>query len=145
MGEWSASRPGRFLPPGKTRYPLYRRLGGPQGRSEHVRIISPPPRFDPQTVHPVAIAILTELPVPLTIIIRTIVYISDHFIVSTASLLRQFSIGVVSTSPSFTESWVSKLGRIKFFPYINHLFWYWLIWNRILGFSVTIFVGLILS
>ena len=30
--EWSAARPGRTLPPGKTRYPLYRRLGGPQGR-----------------------------------------------------------------------------------------------------------------
>jgi len=32
-GEWSAARPGRTLLPGKTRYPLYRRLGGPQGRS----------------------------------------------------------------------------------------------------------------
>jgi len=32
--EWSAARPGRTLPPGKSRYPLYRRLGGPQGRSE---------------------------------------------------------------------------------------------------------------
>jgi len=31
--EWSAARPGRTLPPGKTRYPLYRSLGGPQGRS----------------------------------------------------------------------------------------------------------------
>jgi len=31
--EWSAARPGRTLPPAKTRYPLYRRLGGPQGRS----------------------------------------------------------------------------------------------------------------
>ena len=30
------------LPPGNTRYPLYRRLGGPQGRSERVRKISPP-------------------------------------------------------------------------------------------------------
>ena len=28
-GEGSASRSGRSLPPGKTRYPLYRRLGGP--------------------------------------------------------------------------------------------------------------------
>jgi hypothetical protein len=28
------------LPPGKTRYPLYRRLGGPQGRSGRVRKIS---------------------------------------------------------------------------------------------------------
>jgi len=30
-GEGSVSRPGRSLPLGKTRYPLYRRLGGPQG------------------------------------------------------------------------------------------------------------------
>ena len=27
-GEWSAALPGRILPPGKTRYPFYRRLGG---------------------------------------------------------------------------------------------------------------------
>ena len=32
-GEWSAARPGSTLPPGKTRYPFYRRLCGPQGRS----------------------------------------------------------------------------------------------------------------
>ena len=31
-GEGSASRPYRSLCPGKTRYPLYRRLGGPKGR-----------------------------------------------------------------------------------------------------------------
>ena len=42
------------LPPGKNRYPLYRRLGGPQGRSGRVREISPPPGFDPRTVQPVA-------------------------------------------------------------------------------------------
>jgi hypothetical protein len=53
-GEGSASRPGRSLTPGKTRFPLYRRLGGPQGRCEQVRKISPPPEFDPQTVQPVA-------------------------------------------------------------------------------------------
>ena len=33
------------LPPGKTRYPLYTRLGGPQGRSEQLRKISPPTRI----------------------------------------------------------------------------------------------------
>ena len=38
----------------KTRYPLYRRLGGPQGRSERVRKISPLPGFDPRTVQLVA-------------------------------------------------------------------------------------------
>jgi len=42
------------LPPGKTRYPLYRRLGGPLGRSGLERKISPPPGFDPRTVQPVA-------------------------------------------------------------------------------------------
>ena len=32
-GEWSAARPGRTLPPGKTCYPFYRRLVVPQRRS----------------------------------------------------------------------------------------------------------------
>jgi len=50
----SASRPGSSLPPGKSRYPLYRRLDGPQGRSGHMRKISAPPGFDPRTVQPVA-------------------------------------------------------------------------------------------
>ena len=42
------------LEPGITRYPLYRRLGGPQGRSGRVRKISLPPGFDPRTVQLVA-------------------------------------------------------------------------------------------
>jgi hypothetical protein len=42
------------LSPGKTRYPLYRRLGGPQGRSGRVRKISPPPGFDPRNFQPLA-------------------------------------------------------------------------------------------
>jgi len=44
-----------FLPPGKTRYPLYKRLGGPQGRTGRVwKISPPPPGFDPRTFQPVA-------------------------------------------------------------------------------------------
>jgi hypothetical protein len=31
------------LPPGKTRYPLYRRMGGPHGLSGRVRKIAPTP------------------------------------------------------------------------------------------------------
>jgi len=42
------------LPPGITQYPLYSRLGGPQGRSTRVQKISPPPEFDLRTVQPVA-------------------------------------------------------------------------------------------
>ena len=43
------------LPLGKTRYPLHRRLGRPQGRSGGVRKISPPTQgFDPRPLQPVA-------------------------------------------------------------------------------------------
>jgi len=50
-GEWSAARPGRTLPPGKTRYPLYRRLGGPQDGLDGPKISSPP-GFDPEPSSP---------------------------------------------------------------------------------------------
>jgi hypothetical protein len=40
-GEWSGVRPRRTFPPGKTRYPLYRRLGGPQGRSGRAENLAP--------------------------------------------------------------------------------------------------------
>jgi hypothetical protein len=42
------------LPPGKTRYPFYRRLGGPQGRSGRMRKFSSQHGFDHRTVQPVA-------------------------------------------------------------------------------------------
>jgi len=53
-GEGSASRPGRTFSPRKSRYSLYRRLGGPQGRYGQVRKISPSPGFDPPTIQPIA-------------------------------------------------------------------------------------------
>ena len=40
-GEWSAARPGRTLPPGKSQYPFYRRLGGPQSRSGRAENLVP--------------------------------------------------------------------------------------------------------
>jgi len=39
--EWSAARPGRSLPPGKTRYPFYRRLCGPEGWSGRAENLVP--------------------------------------------------------------------------------------------------------
>ena len=54
-GGWEVNvTPRPLYPPGKTRYPLHRRLGGPQDRSGRVRKISPPPGFDPRTVLSVA-------------------------------------------------------------------------------------------
>ena len=40
-GKWSSARPGRTSPPGKTRYPFYRRLGGLQGRSGRAENLVP--------------------------------------------------------------------------------------------------------
>jgi hypothetical protein len=37
----------------ETQYPLYRRLGGPQGQVGQVWIFLPPPGFDPQNAQPV--------------------------------------------------------------------------------------------
>ena len=53
VGEWTAARPGRTLPLEKTRYPFYRRLGGPQGwfgRAENLV----PTGIRSRTVQPVA-------------------------------------------------------------------------------------------
>ena len=42
------------LTPGKTKYPLYRRLGGPRGQSGRLRSILPTLAIDPRTFQPVA-------------------------------------------------------------------------------------------
>ena len=63
-GKRSASRPGSTLPPGKTWYPLYRRLGGPQGWSGLVRKISPHWDLIPRPSSLQAVAISTTLPGP---------------------------------------------------------------------------------
>jgi len=51
-GEWSAASPGHTLPPGKTQYPFYRRLGGPQGRSGWVENLVPT-RIQSWTIQPI--------------------------------------------------------------------------------------------
>ena len=53
MGVGGQSHDPAALTPGKTQYPLYIRLSGPQGRSGQVQKISPPPGFDPRTVQSV--------------------------------------------------------------------------------------------
>ena len=52
-GGWSTPRSADLLP-GKDRYPLYRRLGGSQGRSGRARKIFPLRGFDPRIVQPIA-------------------------------------------------------------------------------------------
>ena len=50
LGRVVNAGPSRFTPGKETRYPLYRRLEGPQGPSGPVSEISPLPRFDSLTV-----------------------------------------------------------------------------------------------
>jgi len=52
------------LPPGKTRYPLYRRLGGPQVRSEGVRKTLLLQEFDLRAFQPVA-RLCTDWAIPV--------------------------------------------------------------------------------
>jgi len=55
------------LPPGNTRYLLYRRLDGPQSRSGRVWKTSPQPGFDPQTAQLVA-SRYTDCAIPASIL-----------------------------------------------------------------------------
>ena len=58
---WLAARPGRTLPPRKTRYPFYRRLGRPQGWSGLAENLGSIPDIPVRS----SVAIPTELPGPL--------------------------------------------------------------------------------
>ena len=70
------------LPPEKTRYPLYRRLGRHQGRSGEGRKISPPPGFDPRTVQPAA-SRYTDWAIPARFALRDVklVLLRDKIVV----------------------------------------------------------------
>jgi len=61
---------GRTVPPGKTRYPFYRRLGGPQGRSGRAENLFPTGIRSPDRPTRSSVAIPTELPAHLSIIQR---------------------------------------------------------------------------
>jgi hypothetical protein len=67
-GKWSASRPGRFTPQGKSPwYPLYRRLDGPQSRSGHCveEKNSQPPRGFESTISNKVTLWITRLSMPM--------------------------------------------------------------------------------
>jgi hypothetical protein len=79
-GEGSVSHPGRSLPPGRTLYPMYRRLGGPQGRSGQVRKISPPLGLNSRTVQPIG-SRYTDCGIPAhtpNCGVYEMFYLSDH-------------------------------------------------------------------
>jgi len=74
-GEWSASRPGRTLPPGKDPVPILQDAGWAPSPGLDGRKISSPPGFDPGPSSPQSVAVPTELPGQLNgITIPPIIY-----------------------------------------------------------------------
>ena len=108
-GEWSAARPGRTLPPVKTRYPLYRRLCGPQGRSGRAENLAPP-GFNTRTVHPLAQS-LYRLSYPAHIYHCTTLNLSQRAV--RYSVREQFHLMTVQFRPKYFGNNVS--GRYRVF------------------------------
>jgi hypothetical protein len=78
-GEWSEACPSCTLPPGKTRYPFYRRLGGPQGRSGQAENPVPTGIWS-QTVQPV-VSRYTDWATRPHIVIYTDMILTVHLLV----------------------------------------------------------------
>ena len=74
MDEGGQRQAPAVLPPGKTRYPLYSKLGVLQDCSGWVRKISPKNEFDPRTVQP-AMSPVVSTPSGLTCTYRYLVYV----------------------------------------------------------------------
>jgi hypothetical protein len=73
MGVGDCHANGRFIPGKETRYTLYGKLGGFQGRSGQVPKTSPPPGFDPRAVQPVA-SRFTDRAIPVMVYSSSSVY-----------------------------------------------------------------------
>ena len=84
------------LPPGVTRYPLYRMLGGAQGRSGRVKKISPPPGFHLRNVQPVA-SRHNDYAIPAL----------------TPKMDVQYAIGIVGSPPKHTDQLPPCNAQIK--------------------------------
>jgi hypothetical protein len=99
---------------GKTWYPLYRRLGGPQGWSGQVRKISPPLGFDPRTVQPIG-SRYTNYATQLMDMFHIEFYPNwvaniDIMVIISFSAIVKYGF----TLPVFTELTVSQLHRTEF-------------------------------
>ena len=107
-------------PPGKTQYPLYRRLGVPEGSSRLVRKISPPLEVDPWTFQPVASHYTwfespseSCLPEVKMLIFSPILWKTRCIIVGIATLLRgrRFYVRVKVKWSRYRPGVVQRVGR----------------------------------
>jgi len=88
--EWSAARPGRTLPPGRNRYRFYRRLVGPQDRSENLVTTG----IRSRTVQPVAQS-LYRLSYPAHIYMCVYIYIYIYIYINFLKIDSAFYLDCV--------------------------------------------------
>jgi len=106
-GEWSAARPGRTLPSGKTQYPFYRRLGGPQGQCGRAENLVPT-GIRSRTVQPVVSRYTDWATGPTT---------------SKINLKQKDRTGNLSLDENLILKWILKRGDRK-------------MWNRLICFRI---------
>ena len=118
-GEGSAARPGRTLPPGKIRYPFYRRLVGPQGCSG--RGGKSRPHRDSIPDRPASSQSLYWLSYPahnknkIIIIIIAIIKFTARFTCEAHSVFSSFSAAHVFSLKTSSDAKTSQL------PYVYNL------------------------
>ena len=95
-GEWLAACPGCTLLPGKTRYPFYMRLGGPQGRSGRAANLVPT-GIRSRTVQPVVSRYNDRATRPT--MLQVTHKICDTSCFSIAKMVTQIRLTVISTLP----------------------------------------------
>ena len=116
------------LPPGKIRYPLYRRLGGPQCRSRLVRKSSLTSGFDPRTVQLVA-SRYTDWATPAQTRKHDAQNVHLNFCIVMNDLLGnscelfQWTIGWVNVRICFTSSYLFCHKQTVRFVYPTELYW----------------------
>jgi len=134
-GEWSAAHHGRTLPPGKTRYPFYRRLGGPQGLSGLAENLVPTGTRSP-TVQPVVSrytdwatrptyrSVTVIIIIIIIIVITILLYSCEYFITSVQiiCMLNQSHRNVTSKPHIFTTIFVVVNVQITFHTKCVYMF-----------------------
>ena len=129
-GKWSAARPGRTLPPGKTRYPLYRWLAGPQGRSGRAENLVRT-GIRSRTVQPVVSRYIDWPTRPISCsvpcyFIRIQIYCHYYSVdyVLMVKLTRNFVFGSVTTFVGTETSWAEQqpwTDQIKFIASVSNI------------------------
>ena len=103
-GEWSAARSGRTLSPGKIRYPFYRGLGGPQGRSGRAENLVRT-GIRSRNVQPI-VSIPTELPGPQQGLLPTQIIHPSNMLSS--NFVRFISMRILNLSMLYAGNFLSR-------------------------------------